>query len=474
MPRRTLIALLLLAVILQAAPVRADNPPYTIYLPLASHTQTTRQINLPYFADGEITTTRFGEMAIAWFGQVRQSENSIDVRAAYNDNALWIYLAIFDRRLWYDPTPDDLLAWDAAVLSLELSGQPPSSPQSSSWRFLAQLTPQAQPSLRLNYQQAYTGQNGTWTPSAVTFHTASGWRGDAINNNTDDRGWAMTFIIPFESLGLDDKPAEGALWRIGLQVFDRDESPGSMAPTQSWPHGFDAGRPASWAGLRFGLPGFSPPGGAPSGSVTIRHRLNGITVEDGSAGGYTICGNGTDFWTEWGDTPDSFYNPTGGDYNVQNQSDVADWPCFSRVYLRFPLNVIPPGKRITGAQLTLHQFGQSGAPGDAQPSLIQVLTVDDAWQAAALTWNNAPAVQQNVSRAWVDPISVFPGWPGVSRTWDVAYAVDQAYRQGQPFLSLALYSADAGYHSGKYFVSSLTGDWNAAGRPTLTVSWTEP
>jgi hypothetical protein len=38
-------------------------------------------------------------------------------------------------------------------------------------------------------------------------------------------------------------------------------------------------------------------------------------------------------------------------------------------------------------------------------------------------------------------------------------------------LRLALYEADSAYHSGKYFVTSNTGDWNAVARPTLAVVW---
>jgi hypothetical protein len=51
--------------------------------------------------------------------------------------------------------------------------------------------------------------------------------------------------------------------------------------------------------------------------------------------------------------------------------------------------------------------------------------------------------------------------------------VAQAYGKGQP-LRLAMYSADSDYHSGKYFTSSETGDWNAEGRPLLTVVWGSP
>jgi hypothetical protein len=101
--------------------------------------------------------------------------------------------------------------------------------------------------------------------------------------------------------------------------------------------------------------------------------------------------------------------------------------------------------------------------------LIQVLTVDADWYEATLTWNNAPWAAENSSQAWVDPIT-FPGWPGVPREWDVTRAVAEAYEQGGP-LRLALYSADSAYHSGKYFVSSDIGDWNAQGRPALTVIW---
>jgi len=73
----------------------------------------------------------------------------------------------------------------------------------------------------------------------------------------------------------------------------------------------------------------------------------------------------------------------------------------------------------------------------------------------------------------VDPISTFPGWPGVARTWDVSGAVADAYQSDQP-LQLALYSTDSSYHSGKYFVSSDEEEWNAEARPTLEVVWGDP
>jgi uncharacterized repeat protein (TIGR01451 family) len=51
--------------------------------------------------------------------------------------------------------------------------------------------------------------------------------------------------------------------------------------------------------------------------------------------------------------------------------------------------------------------------------------------------------------------------------------VAEAYASGNP-LGLALYESDWYYHSGKYFVSSDTGDWNQVARPTLRILWGDP
>jgi hypothetical protein len=52
--------------------------------------------------------------------------------------------------------------------------------------------------------------------------------------------------------------------------------------------------------------------------------------------------------------------------------------------------------------------------------------------------------------------------------WDVGKAVDQAYKSGGP-LRLAIYSIDGERHSGKYFFSSDSNDWNGEIRPTLRI-----
>ncbi|MCX8063534.1 MAG: hypothetical protein N3D16_13215, partial [Anaerolineales bacterium] len=67
-----------------------------------------------------------------------------------------------------------------------------------------------------------------------------------------------------------------------------------------------------------------------------------------------------------------------------------------------------------------------------------------------------------------------PDWSNLpKREIDVTRGVAHAYANGQP-LRLALYSADGAYHSGKYFVTSRTGDWNAQNRPTLVVVLSRP
>jgi len=203
-----------------------------------------------------------------------------------------------------------------------------------------------------------------------------------------------------------------------------------------------------------------------------RPTRNSPLIPDANVGGITArqCPDDEhEIWNEGGNRNDGH----APDFNIQNQSDVADWPCFAKYDVTFPLDAIPPGHVILSATLTLHQFGNAGAPGQAQPSWIQGLIADGDWEEEAITGNNAPLARENIGGAWVDPLADWPGWPGVPRVWDVSYAVAQAYARGEP-LRLILYSADGAYHSGKYFVSSDTEDWNTEGRPLLEVWWGKP
>jgi hypothetical protein len=436
-----------------------------IYLPIISKSdpqQTLPRINAPHFS-GQIP---FEQTAIAWFGTLSPSSNHADMRVGYNNDHLFIYLAVFDRRLWYDenPQPQSLTQWDAVTLFIDTNSSP-SSLSPSSWRFVAQLAGEA----NAQYRAVYRGSASGWQAASVPFEANPGWRGGALNDDREnDRGWAMGFTIPFSSLGWTALPPYGTTWRLGIVLHDRDSFAGPPLADQSWPAQLSPTVPGSWGMLNFGIPLYISPV-TPRGSVTIRRPTqNDPSVPDADIGGVSAnqCpGDEQYIWNTW---PNRNYGHTA-DFNIQNQSDVADWPCFARYYVSFPLDAIPRGKTIISATLTLHQFGNAGGPGQAQPSWIQVLTAQTDWQEETITWNNAPEAYENIGGTWVDIIQSV-NWPGVPRIWDVAYAVVKAYNAGSP-LHLILYEADSAYHSGKYFVSSDTGDWNLEGRPRLDVVW---
>lgn len=439
-----------------------------IYLPMMFRPLEPgpHRVNVPHF-DNDII---FQETAIFWFGQVDMSLNSADVRVGYNSQELRLRLASIDRLLWFDQTPSapELTQWDAASFYIDLDGNAGEVPDSSSYRIVIQLSPSAQDSA---YWRVYQGNGSGWddVSGSVNFEIATGWRGDSRNNYIPDDGWVANLQIPFSSVGLSGPPAEGSIWGAAVILHDRDNADGSPPiPDQSWPQDMAANRPETWAQLRFGLPQFSPPQLPPAGTTVIRHGLNGANVPDGHVGGWTLCGGGLKF-DGWGELNYAGQGPA----NIQNQSDVADWPCFSRYYITFPLDQVPAGKVIISATLTLFKQGNSGAPGEAEDSLIQVHTIVDEWDEATLTWNNSPYAQENVAQTWVPPVPP-DGWPGTPFHWDLTRTVTQAYEDGT-LLRLALYEADSAMHSGKYFNVSEHGEgWDEEGRPTLTVIWAEP
>lgn len=423
-------------------------------------------VNAPYFQVGDVVADKFPEMSIFWFGKVLPTTNYTDVRVGYNDQALYVFTNTVDRRLWYNPSSNgsNLENWDAVTLLLDLDGSSKASlPTASSYRIVTQLFWWEGSS---NFRRVYRGNGQGWQINPIAFTSTAGWRGNAPNDDTSDKGWSMTYEIPFTSLGLTTRPVDGTVWRMALEVFDRDSQTGALSPTQRWPEGNSENQPSSWGYLRFGLPTYSPPSLTNVQTTTIRHKLNGAVVPDVSAGGGMVCGSGLDHWTEWGEA-----NYAGeARFNIQNQKDISEYPCFSKYYVTFPLSSIPAGKGIRSAKLVLHEFGGSN-PAEAKSSMIQVLVVKQDWNEATLNWNNAPQALENVSRSVVrvytkDPIV----WPGDPYEWDLSRAVAQAYQDGTP-LRLALYSADKAMHSGKYFISSDEEDWNAVGRPTLFVQW---
>ena len=382
------------------------------------------------------------EAAIVWFGQVTPASNYADVRVAYTDKELWVHVAAFDRRLWYstEPSTNTLASWDAATLLISLDGNVGTAINASDYRFTGQLNWGPSEGSRTPWQAAWHGSGAGWSAAPLAFTTLSGWRGDAPNSDSDDRGWTLTFQIPFASLGQTGKPAAGDMWGMAVLLHDRDDAAGTPISDQKWPESALPESPATWAQLVFGRPSYRHALAIPRAVTTIRQGLNGAVVPDAAVGGNTNCGRGMDYWSQWGDR-----NYAGLEYfNVQNQYDISDWPCFSKYYVTFPLDGLPAGKIIISATLQLHQFGNAGGVGwdpGPTPSYIQVLTVAEDWNEATLTWNNAPMAEQNVAGTWVNPFGDPPPRHGANISWDVSGAVAEAYTAHRP-LRLVVYSGD--------------------------------
>jgi len=430
--------------------------------PLTTQAQNpVRRVNAPYFSSDFVPSE---QAAIFWFGQVDPINNHANVRVGYNDDMLQIDVHIFDRRVWYDETPDmaNLADWDAVTVYLNLDGKTGNNPSTNAYQFVAQINPIWQTD-RSDYQAVFKGDGSGWEVTPISFTTTSFYRGDP-NSNVDDRGWQVSFEIPFSSLGLSNPPPFGTDWGLAMVLHDRDDQTGVPSISdQTWPESIDPQQPSTWGELNFGLPVYTPESATPGGVVTIRQGLNGASVPDAHVGGHSICGDpyDPDYFSGWGDANYAGYSQI----NIQNQWDVADWPCFSKYYITFPLDALPADKTIISATLTMYQFG--GAWGPPPSSLIQVLTIAEDWDEFTITWNNAPLAAENFAGSWVDPLSSYPGSPGIPRQFDVSQAVAQAYEGGMP-LRLALYSADGDYHSGKYFWSSDAGGTSS---PTLDIVW---
>ena len=413
----------------------------------------TRRVNIP-----NLQGLPF-EPAIFWFGAVTPTQNNVDVRLWYYDEYMKIVVHIIDRLHWQDPSGNiaDLTNWDAISLYFSLDGNVGSAPSKNAYRLDAQLG---------GLQASYRGNGSDWGNAAFSFDVTTTWRGDeGPNSGVDGKGWQVDFIIPFTSFGLSSPPPQGTIWGLGVIMHDRDDAQGATINHKTWPEAMTGNTPGSWGQLSFGKAIYTPPTSTPEGEVIIRHGKDGANVIDAAVGGHTICGDNVDHWTEWGNTNYAGYSQ----FNIQNQWDISDWPCFSKFYITFPLGAVPPGKVILSATLTLTLFGNAGGGSWGEPpdSYIEVFSVGEDWDEATLTWNNAPLAVENISGTWVPPRDY--SVPDQPYDWDVSKAVNSSYQTNQP-LRLAVYSIDGEMHSGKYFWTSDTDDW---ARPTLRIVYGE-
>ena len=428
-------------------------------------TSPSRRIDMPYFT----TAVPFNQTAIFWFGDVTPTDTYTDVRVGYNSSGLYIDLQVADQYLWYDTNTSapNISLYDNASIYLNTTSSASSLAAQQSYKFQAGVNGYKK---RSNYQQAYTGSGTTWTAAKIPFTTVYGWRGHGFNGPADF-GWSMTYLIPFASLGLSGPSTQGTVWKLAIQVHNRNDAANTPLPDKWWPDDApSAVNPASWGDLQFGLSSYQPPKTSSTKSYTIRNGLSSNpAVTDGMVGGSLSCGNqGLNRWTQWGTRS----YPAAAQINIQNESDLSDWNCYSKFYVTFPLSSLPTmGQSLVNAKVTLYEYGNSGPQGVVNPSYIQVAVVNEDWNPATLSWNTAPLVQENICSIQVNnktKAGVLPP-PGIPNTWDVSWAAAQAYSAGQP-LRLVFYSTDNQHNAGKYFWSSYVGNWNTNGRPTLQVT----
>jgi hypothetical protein len=429
------------------------------------------RVNIPYFSGDVI----WAESAIFWFGvndQGAPGRNYVDIRMAYTADGLYIQATVVDYYLWYKENPsDDLTLYDGISIYLDTNHDRAASPQTDDYTFFIGAR---------QWQDMYqymrqgrgtgTGWDSTWTADWNGLSWMQWWdNGPNDNSGSIDFGWVANYTIPWDALNRSGPPDEGAVWGLGVQLHDRDDQPpaGYIAP-EPWPETLTINSPATWGELNFGYADYQPPAAIPGGTTVVQAASpTDNTVEDSWMGGGGTCGGGHEGGsdTNHGNEPELF---------VGSQTAPTDFPCFNKSYLRFSLDSIPAGKVIISATLTLHLWGNAGAPGQAQPSWVSLFTITDPWEEMGITWNNAPLAQENVSASWVYPIpDNFAGWPGIPYYWDTTQAVAEAYALGIP-VSMAIYDSSTEMHSSKYLTSSEAGDWDVEGRPKLTVVWGDP
>lgn len=440
-----------------------------------SNADTTRRVNAPYFAGA----FDWAQTAIFWFGRNDHgvpSRNYADVRVGYTPDGLRVRVTVVDYYLWYreGATPsDDLTRYDAVAVYLDSGHTRAVLPTPDDYYFLLgarhwpnEDAPQYRRQARGSGSEWDTAWNGSWLD-----YSAMSWSCDPGPNSNYcgiDFGWTGIFAIPWETLGRTGPPSQGTVWGMGVLLYDRDDAPpdGYVAPDH-WPDTFVVDNPSSWGKLHFGYADYRPRAAAAEESVLIRAASpTDDTVQDAWMGGGGTCGGGHEGGSEinHGDDTSLF---------VGTETAPTHFPCFSKSYLRFALSDIPPGKVILSATLTVHLWGNAGDPGQAQHSWVHLFSVHDPWDEMTIHWNNAPLAHENVAVTRVDPVATSADSSDIPYGWDATQAAAEAHTRGEA-LNVALYSSDTAQHSTKYLTSSNAGDWNAEGRPTLTVVYGEP
>jgi len=161
------------------SPSPSASPTFSIYLPLVlrgAGTAPARKsmclsLSIPWAQNSPVWPS-------SGSGRSRPSRTTRTSSAAYTASELVVYVAIFDRRLWFnpDPSPSTLTSWDAVTLFLHLEGNVGSAPTPSSYRFIGGLSNGDRSG---RYQTAEQGTGTGWAARSISFTALAGWRGSA-------------------------------------------------------------------------------------------------------------------------------------------------------------------------------------------------------------------------------------------------------------------------------------------------------
>ena len=478
--------------------------------PMVQSGDLAERIFLPRFVrDGEPRPS-WQRSGLFWLGRVDSSNNYTEARVGYGAERLTARFAVFDQRIYDDATDERLDQWDSITLYVDVDGRDDKSAiDARSFRFDAQAHRHGS-----ERSFAYGGAGGRWTDlglaldgdpatarTGITFEKA--YRGEDRDNS---RGWHVIYHLGFAALGLPGEPGPGEKWRVAVVSYDRDDAAGTRGgEPQRWPPSFDDTDPSTWARWEFlgaAFAGWDDSGSAPGAgrpayavgydsaahragseqTLTIREGLAGAVVDNAAVGASEQLCSGNDGYN-FGDGARSWGGNTSREFfHVQNQGDYADWPCFARIYLRFPLATLPAGKIIVAARLILHHKFPTSGGDEGDRTLLHAFAVaptlgDGAtpWSEANITWNDGPPTYENLAGTWGDRVGQeTTGWDHLPEwSWDVSRAVARA--NGQQHVAFALYSTDMEYHTGKSFVTSEDfPDWgDPSQRPTLEIVYAD-
>ena len=170
-----------------------------------------RRVNAPYFGADKVA---LNQTAVFWLGQETLGTQYGDIRVGYNDREILVNANVMDRYLWYNSKifgPQDLTRYDSVSLYLDQSGNRSLILDTSALRLDTQFTWYERD--RDRWQATYQAEQGTWTLLTNGFTSEATWRGNEPNSVRENRGWMVTYHIPFSTFQLDGPPAPGRVCR---------------------------------------------------------------------------------------------------------------------------------------------------------------------------------------------------------------------------------------------------------------------